>query len=300
MKNTTDWLAVTANLNVYRAKHGPAPHKPLLLLVVLEMSETGELPPDVMWLTPELSFRFDCFWDVVAHRRTQPPDVRLPFHHLSSDGFWHPFADSGKRSTHRSLTRYVQLDAGFVEAIGDPRVRNKARRILIAKYFQPAERNALYHLTGIPIPSDDEIARDANFEAPKDAAKAGREGRFRVDVVSAYNYTCALTGYRVTTIASGTIVDGAHIHQFSDSRNNNPGNGIALCKNAHWLFDAGLWSLDDDYRIIVALGAFTEASPHQKPLSEFQGEKLRLPERKQLWPDQRHISWHRKHKFQAE
>jgi putative restriction endonuclease len=40
--------------------------------------------------------------------------------------------------------------------------------------------------------------------------------------VAAYNYTCALTRYRLTTIAGGSIVDAAHIHQFSDSRNNDP------------------------------------------------------------------------------
>jgi len=58
-------------------------------------------------------------------------------------------------------------------------------------------------------------------------------------VVSAYNFTCALTAYRLTTITAGSIVDAAHIHEFRDSRNNDPRNGIALSKNAHWTFDQG-------------------------------------------------------------
>ena len=57
--------------------------------------------------------------------------------------------------------------------------------------------------------------------------------------------------YRLVTIDSGSIVEAAHIHQFADSRNNHPRNGIALCKNAHWMFDEGLWSLDDDYRVLI-------------------------------------------------
>jgi putative restriction endonuclease len=81
---------------------------------------------------------------------------------------------------------------------------------------------------------------------------SGREGRFRIDVVNAYNYTCALTGYRLVTLSSGTIVDAAHIHQFSRSRNNTVHNGISLSKNAHWLFDAGLWSITEDYTVVVA------------------------------------------------
>src|SRR5436305_10123399 len=48
------------------------------------------------------------------------------------------------------------------------------------------------------------------------------------------------------------------------SRNNAPRNGIALCKNAHWLFDNGLWTLSDDYQVMVAVGRFTEHSPDQK------------------------------------
>ena len=89
--------------------------------------------------------------------------------------------------------------------------------------------------------------------------------------VAAYNYTCALTRYRLTTIAGGSIVDAAHIHQFSDSRNNDPRNGLALCKNAHWLFDNGLWTLTDDYKVIVAEGRFAEdaeTTPARVPRAE--------------------------------
>ena len=90
----------------------------------------------------------------------------------------------------------------------DPAWREKAQRLLIAKYFESAERIALYTLAGLPIPSEDEIARDARY-TPTEARQQGREARFRLTVVAAYNYTCALTGYRLTTIASGSIVDAA-------------------------------------------------------------------------------------------
>ena len=66
------WLAKFARLRVDRARGDPAPHKPLLLLVVLELAEQGQLPEDVLPLSPELAFRFFAFWNVVAHRRTQP------------------------------------------------------------------------------------------------------------------------------------------------------------------------------------------------------------------------------------
>jgi len=96
-------------------------------------------------------------------------------------------------------------------------------------------------------------------------------------------------------------VDAAHIHQFSSSRNNDPQNGLALCKNAHWLFDNGLWTLTDDYTVLVASDRFSEDSPHQTPLSAFHGKKLHfLPANRSLWPGANHLAWHRKHKFQGE
>jgi putative restriction endonuclease len=129
---------------------------------------------------------------------------------------------------------------------------------------------------------------------------AGREARFRIRVVTAYNCTCALTAYRLTTITAGSIVDAAHIHDFRDTRNNDPRNGIALSKNAHWTFDQGLWTISDDYRIIVAIGHFAEAGPSQLDLLEsYQGRKVPLPEDKTLWPDPIHVAWHRKARFKA-
>src|SRR5207248_5620415 len=96
------------------AKGGPAPHKPLLLLVVLELAEQGALPTEVLPLTPELAFRFCTYCNIVAPRRTQRPDVRLPFHHLQSDGFWSALGEDGKPSPDDRLTRNADLAPAFV------------------------------------------------------------------------------------------------------------------------------------------------------------------------------------------
>ncbi|WP_201767001.1 hypothetical protein [Novipirellula maiorica] len=70
-------------MRVDRSK-GVAPHKPLLLLVVLELAKSELLQDPLLKLTPDLAFRFSVYWSIVAHRRSQPPDIRLPFHHLGS------------------------------------------------------------------------------------------------------------------------------------------------------------------------------------------------------------------------
>jgi putative restriction endonuclease len=291
------WLEKLAKLKVDKARGDPAPHKPLLLLVVLELAEQELLPRDILPLTPELAFRFCTYWSIVARRRSQRPDVRYPFFHLKSDGVWCPLDEQAKPTTERFRTRYAAMPSDFVAFVSDSVFRDLARRLLIAKYFQPYERASLYEMVGIPLPTDEEISRDAKYNYSDEAQKQGREARFRLNIVAAYNYTCALTGYRLTTIAGGSIVDAAHIHQFADSRNNEPCNGLALTKNAHWLFDNGLWTLTDDYTVVVAKGAFAEAGPEQHLLTHFHGEKIRLPLDRSIWPSLTHLSWHRANRF---
>jgi putative restriction endonuclease len=299
MTSPEQWLAKLAKLRHDKAGGDPAPHKPLLLLVILELAEQGLLPDYQLPLSPELAFRFCTYWGIVAHRRKQRPDVRYPFHHLKTARVWVPLGADGRPSPDRLHTRSASLDGDFVTFARSPTYREQARRILIATYFEPGERAALYELVGLPIPSADQIARDANYQSPEQSAKQGREARFRINIVAAYNYTCALTGYRLATVSGGSIVDAAHIHQFADSRNNDPQNGLALCKNAHWLFDNGLWSLTDDYTVIVADGEFAEDGPDQMLLRAYAGSKIRLPKDARLWPSPRHLTWHREHQFRG-
>lgn len=289
------WLKIAANLRVDR-KHNIAPHKPLLLLVVADLAEEGALTDTELPLTGELTFRFLAFWTVVAERRSQRPDIHLPFYHMRSDGCWVSFDAEGKPAQERRQAVVARLDESFLACLHDAGFRKQLRRVLIARYFtDPGERAALYDLVQLSVPPDDVVRADAKlYEADRDR---GREARFRLTIVPAYNYTCALTGYRCVTVDAGSIVDAAHIHQFADSRNNHPQNGIALCKNAHWLFDQGLWSLTDDYRVIVASDRFHESGDEALLLHRIAGKQIHLPPDSDYWPDKACVAWHRERKF---
>jgi putative restriction endonuclease len=290
------WLKVAANLRVDR-KDNIAPHKPLLLLVIAELAEHGKLEP-ILPLTGELVFRFLAFWTVVANRRSQKPNIRLPFYHMRSDGCWTPLDEKGEPTLERLRVAAAQFDETFLACLHDPAFRKQLRRVLIARYFtDPGERAALYDLVGLPVPPDDVVKADA--KRYEEARERGREARFRLTVVPAYNYTCALIGYRCVTVDAGSIVDAAHIHQFADSRNNHPQNGLALSKNAHWMFDAGLWSLDNDYRVIVAASRFDEAGAAAFLLKRKAGQQVHLPGKRDYWPNKADLAWHRHHKFAA-
>ena len=258
MGSAQDWLKKFSCLRLDRARGDFAPHKPLLLLVACDIAEQGLISGNVLALTPELASRFISYWPIVAKRRKQKPDIRLPFYHLAGDEVWSPLNAEGAPTRSRSDVKFAQLPSDLVRFLCDPASRDRARHLLIAKYFLPSEQIALYESLGMPVPSKIEIEQNAAYRSPAEAKLAGRETRFRIGVLAAYDFTCALTGYRLTTITSGSIVDAAHIHQFADSRNNDINNGLALCKNAHWLFDQGLWTISDDYREVVAVGSFAE------------------------------------------
>ena len=292
------WLTVVSNLRVDR-KGTIAPHKPLLLLVLAELAEQGKLTSKSFPLTGELVFRFLAYWTVVAERRPQRPDIHLPFYHMRSDGCWTPLDADGQPTLERRRAVAAELDETFLACLNDADFRKQMRRVLIAKYFVDfAERTALYQLVGLPVPPDAIVREDARlYEA---ARERGREARFRLTVVPAYNYTCALTRYRLVTIDSGSIVEAAHIHQFADSRNNHPRNGIALCKNAHWMFDEGLWSLDDDYRVLIDRKRFDESGADELLLSPKANTRILRPADPNYWPDKAHLVWHRKyHSFES-
>jgi putative restriction endonuclease len=297
------WLERLTHLRVDGGAVDPAPHKPLLLLVMLDLAKQDSLA-DTVELTPQLAFRFFSYWSIVAHRRSQKPDIRLPFYHLQGDGIWtalsaalDPLPDKGARMQ----ARFVRFGSEIYQLFHDAVWRERAIRILIASYFEQQERVELYTLAGLPVPLEEEIVRDANYQAPDRPPVKAREVRFRLDVVAAYNYTCALTRYRLITVDTGSIVDAAHIHQFAESGNNDIRNGLGLSKNAHWLFDNGLWSLTNDYQVMVAAGHFDEENLGQNAplLASYDGQRIHLPADQSLWPHPDHLDWHRRNRFRG-
>src|SRR5205823_6079551 len=141
-----------------------APHKPLLLLVFLDMVENKALSECTLELTPDLAFRFSVYGSVVAHRRSQALFVNFPFFHLQREGFWHALDERMEPASDRKRVRYANVDPEFCTLAKDPEFRERARYLVIAKYFRPEERAALYTLCNVAVPDEDEIAKQADYE----------------------------------------------------------------------------------------------------------------------------------------
>ena len=288
------WLNVLSDLN-YDPVRGIAPHKPLLLLVVCDLVDEDKLSGAILRRDGDLMFRFSAYWRVVAERRRTKPDLKLPFYHLHTEGVWTTLEADGRPTEDRNRAVLAQLEPSFWMCLTDAGFRTLARRTLIAKYFKPNERAELYSLVGLEVPPEDVIAADATRFLPSDNSEAKRDAKFAVRVLPAYNYTCALTRYRMIAVNGTTPLDAAHIHQFKKGGSNHPTNGIALTKTVHWLFDRGFWTIGNDFRVIVAERRFDEAGADAYLLKKMAGQELLRPTNPHFLPDPQCLEWHRRH-----
>ena len=304
MTLSEEWTAKLRKLNpnVSKAKGAGkgrfAPHKPLLLLCLIDLAEAGELVGTELPKTPELRLRFDSYWRIVDPRWGGKPNLDLPFYHLSSQAYWVPKTKSGQRAESPESSASIEFEAGFLQALQNRGWRDLARRILVETWFPEIEQAALYTALGF-TPAK---IRQLGFrmkEVPADYQSKGRDAQFRVIVVTQYRFTCGLTGYGVHTSKGATLVEAAHIHRFSQSRNDTPGNGLALSRDAHWMFDEGLWTVTENSRIRVAPEVFTEWGPEAEWLKARDGKPLTFLEGVILRPERAHLAWHRSNVFQG-
>lgn len=292
-----EWLARLVKLKPASGHgdlRGKAPHKPLLLLCLLDMVENGELPSRVFTRTPGLVLRFRSYGTLVSERWPTRLDIRKPLYHLSTQRLWEPLTVERRRATSADTSATFQLDPDFFDLLSDPDFRLQARMILISKYFEPVERIALFETLGIQSGGAEGPNVTRVVKKAEEAAKRkGRSARFSVLICSQYHYTCALTGYRCVTSDGTAIVDAAHIEAWSSSQNDELGNGLALSKNAHWLFDEGLWAVDDDLRIVIQPQRFVEYGPEAMRLSSFAGCHLQFDPQSTLRPSASLLRAHR-------
>jgi putative restriction endonuclease len=294
MKN---WPAKLAKLRINRAVTPPSPHKPLFMLCVMDVYDEGYLRDGKLFLTPELFLRFQACWIAVQHRSKQPPIPQFPFHYLSSDRFWKTLDENGNPSHDVKTTRLCVLDDNFLAFLSSPSNRELSRRILLREYFTDTERIVLCEALGIPTSKPDDSLTDVLRESYEEAVQEGRDAQFRIRVVHSYLFTCALTGHRLVTATGASLVEAAHIHAFADSRNNNPENGLALSRNAHWLFDKHLWWVEtprpNEFVVRVAANKFEESSPFGHSLKLFDGQPLFFAATTRLRPNPEFFAQHR-------
>jgi putative restriction endonuclease len=87
-----------------------------------------------------------------------------------------------------------------------------------------------------------------------------RDEAFRRHVRAAYNNRCALSGLKLINGGGRPEVQAAHIRPVADDGPDSVRNGLALSGTLHWMFDRGLVSVDDNWRILRSNGLPADVS----------------------------------------
>lgn len=307
-KNRYRWTAITFNR---------APHKPLLLLSVLDLFDQGEIETNLIEITPDLGQLFSRYWTNVLPF-DHPGKLVLPFFHLRNEEFWRLLPKEGKEtalnatSQISSLSRLretvsgARLDEALYEILHVREAREHLRAVLVETYFAPevrslvAEQSAVNHEAFLYSKRllDQHAGQVAEEASVKDEIyrPAARDQGFRRALVTAYAHRCALCGVRVRTMDGHTVVDAAHICPRSVSYDDRPANGMALCRTCHWAFDEGLLGVSRTYEIFTSsqLRAADNLSGY---LSSLQGRGIVRPAEDAYWPDTESLAWHYKQVF---
>lgn len=273
------------------------PHKPVLLLTIVDLIAQGVATPDRIPWSVELRERFAAYFELVRSHNDQCTPEN-PFFYLRQDGFWEPirFGNGGPRPLEGTPTAgdaasgnvIAKLKNGLDRFVLSPVNRIALRLAIVSRYFPRlrAELLPLFVDGGLPA-----MERPRIEEAVEEGH--GRNPAFRRKILEIYDCQCTACGLRIKLpeVNDLTFVDAAHLIPFEIEPNDNPTNGIALCKNHHWAMDRfliapcpdGLWHVS---RILLG-----RRSKGEEELLALNGEPVLPPAEEAFRPDPKSLEW---------
>lgn len=293
-----------------------APHKPILLLAVLDLVARGVITSPFIAVTGdlvELNELFNLYWRRIIPLG-QTSSIAFPFSRLHNEPFWELVPQPGKGITPaavnnitsvsqlRTLALVARMDEDLFRCMQQPAGRNALREALLRSCFSDEARAAMEEQAGINAEAYSysvELAQKAHLPLVKETLEAdsykpaARDQGFRRIVVTTYDHRCALCGVRIITPEGHTVVDAAHIIPWSRSKNDDIRNGMALCKLCHWAFDEGMMGISDDYNVITSRQIAVNPNVPGFLLT-LSGRGIIPPPDRDLWPAQRYLAEHRR------
>lgn len=113
---------------------------------------------------------------------------------------------------------------------------------------------------------------------------------FRDFVMAGYENKCAITG-NVIKWHNYNNLEAAHIYPKSHGGEFLPSNGIAMCRDLHWAFDKGFFTINDDFTIKVHDDIDSEF------LKDYNGRQIRLPRDQFFIPHKDNLKYHRENVY---
>ena len=144
-----------------------------------------------------------------------------------------------------------------------------------------------------------DLKPDFVFEVERDristlTSRPIRDRAFRKNVLAAYDSRCAFSGLKLINGGGRAEVEAAHIRPVEHGGPDAVSNGLALSGTAHWMFDRGLITLEDDLTIRI--------SRHVNDLDGIlnfihQGQRAIAPQSVTSRPHSHFLQWHRDNVF---
>lgn len=302
------YLRAIGKLNRATINGIKAPHKPLLLLSIVQSIGCGEITDNQIRITPRLVARFKDNWNLLVNEEFFTPNFALPFYHLSKEknSFWHLQTYSGKEilltsslsirsfAQLREAVAYSFLDEPLFALLQHSESRDIIYHFLLQRYFNNAvpfkTQASLFEEIADQILHEPAAIYQQQVENADEEEIFIRSGVFKKIVPQIYNYACCITGMRINSGYDIQMVDACHIVPFAISHNDTITNGISLCPNLHRAFDRGLVTIDSDYRVLVS-NSFTESA--DTGIRKYQGKLVLLPSDSAYYPSIQNLYWHR-------
>lgn len=293
--------------------YGLAPHKPILLLSIIDLIERGELIENKVKVNQQLVSAFLNFWRILVDQPFKC-DFTQPFYYLQNDKvegipFWqvNPLPGCQLNAHIKSFDKLITVvDFGYFSSdLFDLLMINTSReylkQTLLETYFPNYKRINLNEDYISELSSDilnEPVSAYKKTIISFEEEVFVRNGLFRKLVPQAYDQTCAFTGWRVQTASGLSLVDACHIKPFSICKEDHIKNGISLSPNIHRAFDRGMLSIDDNYCIIIS-SQIIEDNSHALNLRKLEGQKIKLPFHDYHYPGLDNLKWHRDNCFKV-
>jgi predicted restriction endonuclease len=126
-------------------------------------------------------------------------------------------------------------------------------------------------------------------------SKTKRDAAFRRIVLENYANTCAISR---SSFALGTTIEAqaAHIIPKEANGTDDPRNGVAMSHTTHWAFDRGIFTISDQYEIIIH-PMVTRAVHRNFELLDLASRQIHLPQDESYLPHQEALLWHKEEVF---
>jgi putative restriction endonuclease len=318
MNSTGKYIGLFKKLRRDRSRGG-APHKPILLLSILQSFAAGEIDSNQILISPDLIIRFKDNWSryVVTEHNC---NFSLPFFHMGSEPFWRLIPLYGmelaitKSNSIRSFKNlketlaYAEIDKELAFLMSDKVSNLLLQEELLDFYFPHYKESesgqvSLFESLANELAVADRAEYQSKMEALKNTLSKEefeeevfvRSGVIKREIPKLYNYKCAISGMRITSTTSAQMVDACHIVPFAVSKDDTIPNGFALSPNLHRAFDRGLITINENYLVRISPCLKDAGSPYS--IKQFEGVELFLPSDPKHYPSQENFSWHRKEKY---